>query len=68
MIKIVAAISSDSVIGKSGKLVFDDKHDKKLFKELTIGKAVLMRRKTFESLDERYKPLPNRTYNKVNFF
>lgn len=61
MIKIVAAVSGNGVIGKSGKLVFNDKQDKKLFKDLTIGCNVLMGRKTFDSLDKGFKPLPNRT-------
>ena len=61
MIKIVAAVSGNGVIGKSGKLVFNDKQDKKLFKDLTFGCNVLMGRKTFDSLDKGFKPLPNRT-------
>ncbi len=61
MIKIVAAVSGNGVIGKSGKLVFNDKQDKKLFKDLTFGCNVLIGRKTFDSLDKVFKPLPNRT-------
>lgn len=31
------------------------------FKKLTEGKTILMGRKTWESLPEKYRPLPNRT-------
>lgn len=57
MIKIIAAISKNHQIGKDNKLPWHISEDLQYFKKTTSGKAVLMGRKTFESLG---KPLPNR--------
>lgn len=59
---IVAAISSNFVIGKDNDLVLTHKEDFKHFKELTKGHTVIMGRKTYESLPNG--PLPDRI-NKV---
>lgn len=59
---IVAAIAEKNrVIGKDGKLPWHISDDLKRFKSLTTGHAVLMGRKTFESIVARLgKPLPDR--------
>ncbi len=59
---ILAAIAEKNrVIGKDGKLPWYISEDLKRFKRLTTGNAVLMGRKTFESIVERLgKPLPER--------
>jgi dihydrofolate reductase len=54
---LIAALSRTRVIGKEGKLPWHISEDLKRFKRLTSGHAVLMGRKTFESLGA---PLPNR--------
>ncbi|HCV43862.1 MAG TPA: hypothetical protein DGH68_10300 [Bacteroidetes bacterium] len=56
-IAIIAAIGKNRVIGKDGKLPWHISDDLKRFKRLTVGQAVLMGRKTWESLGQ---PLPNR--------
>jgi dihydrofolate reductase len=56
-IAIIAAIAKNRVIGKEGKLPWHISEDLKRFKTLTTGHAVLMGRKTFESLG---RPLSNR--------
>ena len=48
-------------IGKDNKLPWQIPDDLKHFKELTIGKTVIMGRKTFDSLPDSVKPLPDRT-------
>lgn len=58
MIKIIAAVSSNRVIGKNGDLVITDKDDMAHFKKLTKGNVVIMGRKTWESLGS--KPLQDR--------
>lgn len=61
MIALIAAVSINGVIGKDGKLPWHIPEDLKRFKEITRGKAVLMGRKTFESIIEYLgKPLPER--------
>ena len=57
-ITIVAAIASNNVIGKKNSLPWDIPEDLKRFKQLTSGHAILMGRKTFDSIG---RPLPNRT-------
>jgi len=57
MITIVAACSSNRVIGKDNKLIWNVPGDLKRFKEMTSGHTVLMGRKTYESIG---RPLPNR--------
>ena len=54
---IIAALNKARVIGRNGKLPWHLSEDLKRFKRLTTGHAVLMGRKTFESLGS---PLPNR--------
>lgn len=57
LISLVVAVSSNNVIGKNNQLPWHLPNDLKHFKQLTTGHAVLMGRKTFDSLG---KPLPNR--------
>jgi dihydrofolate reductase len=57
MISIIVALSKNKVIGKDNKLPWKLPADLKRFKELTLGKPVIMGRKTFESIG---KPLANR--------
>jgi len=55
---LVAAVADNGVIGRDNALPFRQSSDLKRFKALTIGKPVLMGRKTFLSIG---KPLPGRT-------
>ena len=57
-IKIIAAIGQNNELGKNNKLLWRLPKDMKYFKEMTMGKYVVMGRKTFESLP---KSLPGRT-------
>ena len=54
---IIAAASTNNVIGFNNKLIWNIPNDLKRFKELTLGHSVIMGRKTFESLPN---PLPKR--------
>jgi dihydrofolate reductase len=60
MVAIVVAHSSNRVIGRDGELPWHLPADLRRFRELTSGGTVVMGRKTFESLPEAYRPLPNR--------
>ena len=57
LISLIAAIGRNRVIGKDNSLPWKLPEDMKRFKELTLGKPVVMGRKTFESIG---KSLPNR--------
>ena len=50
MFSIIACIGKNGELGLNGDLVFHIREDMKFFKEMTMGHAVLMGAKTFESL------------------
>jgi dihydrofolate reductase len=54
----VVAVAKNGVIGRDGDLPWRIPSDLKRFKETTLGKPVIMGRKTWESLPR--KPLPGR--------
>ena len=58
MLIAIWAQDINHLIGKGGKLPWHLPNDLKFFKEQTVGKTVVMGRKTYAGLD--YKPLPNR--------
>jgi dihydrofolate reductase len=55
----VVAVARNGVIGRRGRLPWRISSDLKRFKAITLGKPVIMGRKTWESLPKR--PLPGRT-------
>jgi dihydrofolate reductase len=57
-ISIIAAVSSNGVIGTNNTIPWHVKEDMTRFKELTTGKVIIMGRKTYESLPKG--ALPNR--------
>ena len=58
IISLVVAASRNGVIGKDGGLPWHISSDLKLFKQITMGKPVIMGRKTWDSLPKR--PLSGR--------
>ncbi|HEY1426728.1 MAG TPA: dihydrofolate reductase [Caulobacteraceae bacterium] len=54
------ARASNGVIGRGGALPWRLGADMRRFRALTAGKPVIMGRKTWESLPERFRPLPGR--------
>lgn len=59
-VSAIVAMSENRVIGKDGGLPWHLPEDLKRFKELTTGHAVLMGRTTYDSLPDKFKPLPGR--------
>lgn len=59
VIALVYAISRNGVIGRDGGLPWKVSADLKNFKAVTMGKPLIMGRKTWDSLPR--KPLPGRT-------
>ncbi len=57
MISILVAAAENNAIGKNNQLLWHLPNDMKFFKNTTWGMAVIMGRKTFESLG---RPLPGR--------
>jgi dihydrofolate reductase len=57
-LELIWAQSSNNIIGQNGKMPWHFKEDLAYFKKMTIGKSVIMGRKTWDGL--YVKPLPNR--------
>lgn len=57
-IALIVAVAENGVIGRQNKLPWYLPNDLKYFKKMTMGKPVIMGRKTFESIG---KALPGRT-------
>lgn len=57
-VKLVAALARDRVIGRDNALPWHLPEDLKRFRRLTLDRAVLMGRRTYESIG---RPLPRRT-------
>lgn len=57
-ISIIVALSENRVIGRDNRLPWHIPDDLKRFKRLTTGHAIIMGRKTYESIG---RPLPQRT-------
>lgn len=57
MIKIIVAMDPNRLIGKNNQLPWNIKEDLAHFKETTLNHAIVMGRKTYESIG---KALPNR--------
>ncbi len=65
-VSIIVAVDDKNGIWKNNDLAWDISSDRKYFKKITIssleGKknSVIMWRKTWDSIPEKFKPLPNR--------
>ena len=57
---LIAAISDNNGIGARGKVPWHIPEDLKRFRELTIGHPVIMGRNTYESISDKFRPLPKR--------
>jgi dihydrofolate reductase len=58
---IIVAVGENGVIGRDGELPWEPiEEDIKFFRQKTIGNTVVMGRKTYQSLPESFRPLPDR--------
>lgn len=57
MLNAILAINNTNTIGNDNHLIWHNSDDMKFFKYMTLGKVILMGRKTFEGIG---KVLPNR--------
>ncbi|MFM7855661.1 MAG: dihydrofolate reductase, partial [Flammeovirgaceae bacterium] len=60
-ISLIAALTKNQVIGKNNDLPWHLPDDMKYFMQTTKGHCVVMGRKNFDSIPEKFRPLPNRT-------
>ncbi|MFG6413561.1 dihydrofolate reductase [Roseateles sp. DC23W] len=59
-ITLVAAVARDGAIGRDNALLWHLPEDMARFKAVTVGKPVVMGRKTWDSLPVKFRPLPGR--------
>ena len=59
-ISIIVAKAKNDVIGKNNTLIWHLPADMKHFREKTTGHCVITGRKNYESIPEKFRPLPNR--------
>ena len=57
---IIVAVSENNLIGIGGKIPWKIKEDMERFKQLTLNHPVIMGRKTYESIPEKFRPLSER--------
>ena len=60
MVSIIVAMTEDRVIGNGGRIPWRITEDMALFKMLTTNNIVIMGRTTWQSLPDRFRPLPDR--------
>jgi dihydrofolate reductase len=59
-LSMIAAVARNGAIGKDNALSWTDPEDLKHLRRVTMGCPVIMGRKTWDSLPERFRPLPGR--------
>lgn len=57
---LIAAVDRRGGIGLGNELLWRHGEDQRHFKQATMGHPVIMGRKTWDSLPERFRPLPGR--------
>ena len=57
---LIAAVARHGIIGNNNQLLWKLPEDMQFFKATTTGHAVIMGRKTWESIPPRFRPLPQR--------
>ena len=61
ILSIIVAVAENNVIGKDNTLIWNLPADMKFFKEKTKGHVIITGRKNYESIPEKFRPLPDRT-------
>lgn len=59
-LSLIAAVARGGAIGRDNELLWHDSRDQKHFRTTTMGCPVIMGRRTWDSLPERFRPLPGR--------
>jgi dihydrofolate reductase len=57
---LIAVVARNGVIGHDNQLLWRLPEDQRYFRRVTQGHAVIMGRRTWDSLPERFRPLPGR--------
>ncbi len=60
LLSLIAAVARNGAIGRGNDLLWKEPRDARHFRNTTTGCPVIMGRKTWDSLPERFRPLPAR--------
>ena len=60
-VSLIVAKAENEAIGKDNDLIWHLRDDLKYFSRTTKGHHVIMGRKNYDSIPDKYRPLPNRT-------
>jgi dihydrofolate reductase len=61
IISLIAALSENFIIGKNNDLPWHLPDDMKFFMQTSKGHHCIMGRKNYDSIPDKFRPLPNRT-------
>lgn len=61
IVSLIAALAQNRTIGKNNDLPWHLPDDMKFFMETTSGHHVIMGRKNYDSIPQKFRPLPKRT-------
>ena len=59
-VSLIAAVARNGAVGRNNGLLWQESEDQKHFRRVTMGCPLIMGRKTWDSLPERFRPLPGR--------
>lgn len=59
-LSLIASVDRNGGIGRGNELIWRESADQKYFRTVTMGHPVIMGRRTWDSLPERFRPLPGR--------
>jgi dihydrofolate reductase len=59
-LSLIAAVARNGAIGRGNELLWRESADQKHFRAVTMACPVVMGRRTWDSLPERFRPLPGR--------
>lgn len=61
IVSLIAAVAQNGAIGKDNDLIWHLPHDLRFFRDTTVGHFVIMGRKNYDSIPDKYRPLSKRT-------
>jgi dihydrofolate reductase len=61
IVSLIVAAAKNNVIGKDNQMPWRLPDDMKYFRDKTMGHCVIMGRKNYDSVPEKFRPLPGRT-------
>ncbi len=59
-VHLIAAVARNGAIGRDNALLWREPADLRHFRAVTMGAPVIMGRRTWDSLSDRFRPLPGR--------